>query len=145
MFRIKEYALPPFSLIDRESIKASINAWEMPVWKTQPWCSHLLRLSIRNPIILPKTPHLLEGPNNSSFDLLKKRNFQLWAWTVSRKSYLQEKYQGNLPLSSQMSIAHMQYLITYWSKVEEIVCVVDDKNNLVICPWNFILHSLTQW
>ena len=58
----KGYEFPPFSLIGRVLHKALIDQAKLilitPAWQTQFWYPQLLKLSIRNPLVLPKVPDL---------------------------------------------------------------------------------------
>ena len=96
----KGYAFPPFSLIGRVLHKVLFDQATLilitPAWQTQSWYPQLLRLSIRNPLILPKVPDLLQGPNKEPHPLITKGSLQLLAWIVSGKGYLQKEYQRKL-------------------------------------------------
>ena len=57
------YAFPPFCLVGQCIQKVLVDRAEglmiLPVWPTQPWYSMLLQLLTREPVILPKSKHLL--------------------------------------------------------------------------------------
>ena len=95
----KGYAFPPFSLIGRVLHKVLIDQATLilttPVWQNQSWYHQLLRLSIRNPLILPKVPDLLQSQNKELHPLITNGNLQLLAWIVSGKGFLQKEYQRN--------------------------------------------------
>ena len=57
------YVFPPFSLIGRiiqkKSIEASTGILIVPNWPTQPWYSHLMKILIDTPLVLPSRKNLL--------------------------------------------------------------------------------------
>ena len=70
------YVFPPFALIHKvlkkvgeEKVPSLIIV--IPTWQTQKWYPDLLRLSVRNPIILPLKEDLLKGPQNQQHPLIK--------------------------------------------------------------------------
>ena len=127
----KGYAFPPFSLIGRVLHKVLIDQATLslitPAWQTQSWYPQLLRLSIRDPLILPKVPELLQGPNTELHHLITKGDLQLLAWIASGKGYLQKEYQRNLPLLSQMPDDQAHSLITNRPGVSGIAGVLGNK------------------
>ena len=62
----------------------------------------LLQLAVRIPLLLPKSPDLLLGPNKKKQPLIEQGNLQLLAWTISVKDYMKEEFQKSLPLLSQV-------------------------------------------
>ena len=72
------YALPPFALIHKalkklEEEKVSSLIIVTPTWQTRTYYSELLRLSVRNPIILLLGDDLLQGPQNQHYPLIQNR------------------------------------------------------------------------
>lgn len=65
-------------------------------WQTQSWYSELLRLSVKNPIILPLREDLLKGPQNKQHALIQNWTFQLAAWLVSGSVWQRREYQKGL-------------------------------------------------
>lgn len=61
------YAFPPFALIARclQKLRAEVaRGWLIvPLWPSQPWMSVLLRLLIREPLLLPRRRYLLRHPS----------------------------------------------------------------------------------
>ena len=88
----KGYVFSPFSLIGRVLHKVLIDQTALILitlaWQTQSWYPQFLRLSIQNPLILPKAPDLLQDPNKELHPLITKGNLQLLAWIVSGKGCL---------------------------------------------------------
>ena len=63
------YAFPSFALIQKvlkkvEEEKVTSLIIVTPAWQTQTWYPELIRLSVRNPIILSLKEDLLKGPQN---------------------------------------------------------------------------------
>ena len=52
-------------------------------WQTQSWYPDILRLSVRNRIILPLKDYLLNGPQNQHHPLVQNQAMQLAVWFVS--------------------------------------------------------------
>ena len=88
----KGYVFSPFSLIGRVLHEVLIDQTALILitlaWQTQSWYPHFLRLSIQNPLILPKAPDLLQDPSKELHPLITKGNLQLLAWIVSGKGCL---------------------------------------------------------
>ena len=80
-----------------------------PTWHTQPWYPELLRMSMGNPILLPKTPLLLKNPVGETHPLVKNDTLQLAAWIISGKNCVTQAYQKQLPnLSQNVADPHLQ-------------------------------------
>ena len=69
-------------------------------------------MAVKKPLLLLKMSNLLIGPYWENHVLVEKESLQLLAWTVNGKSYLQEDYQKNLSLLSQMPEKRVQAPIT---------------------------------
>ena len=65
-------------------------------WQTQNWYPDLLRLSVRNRIILPLTDYLLKAPQNQHHPLVQNRTMQLAVWFVSGSVWQRKEYQKGL-------------------------------------------------
>ena len=72
------YAFPPIVLIHKvlkkvkeEKVPSLIIV--TPTWQTQSWYPELLRLSVRNPIILPLKEDLLKGHENQQHPLIQNQ------------------------------------------------------------------------
>ena len=92
------YALPPFALIHKvlkkvEEDKVSSLIIVTPIWQTQSWYPELLRLSVRNSIILSLKEYLLKGPQNQKHPLIQNRTMQLAVWVVSANVWQRKEYQ----------------------------------------------------
>ena len=95
------YAFPPFALIykvlkkvEEEKVPSLIIV--IPTWQTQKWYPELLRLSVRNPIILPLKGDLLKDPQNQQYPLIQNRTMQLAVWVISGSIWLRKEYQKGL-------------------------------------------------
>ena len=82
------YAFPLFALIHKVLKKAQEEKVPSliivtPSLQTQIWYPELLRLSVRNLIILPLKEDLLKGPQNQQHPLIQNRTMQLAVWLVS--------------------------------------------------------------
>lgn len=91
----------PFSLIPKvlkkvQSDKATLLLITL-AWQTQAWYPKALQLSVRNPLLLPKSKDLLMNHFNEIHPLVKNLTLQLVAWTVSGNNLLQREFQKNLP------------------------------------------------
>ena len=73
-------------------------------WQTQSWYPELLRLSVRNPIILPLKEDLLKGPQNQQHPLIQNRTIQLAVCVVSGSVWQRKEYQKEL----QTSLSHQE-------------------------------------
>ena len=92
------YAFSPFALIHKElkkveEEKVSSLIIVTPTWQTQSWYPELLRLSVRNPIILLLKDDLLKGPQNQHHPLIQNRTIQLAVWVVSESVWQRKEYQ----------------------------------------------------
>ena len=95
------YAFPPFALIHKvlkkvkeEKVPSLIIV--TPTWETQSWYPELLRLSVRNPIILPLKRDLIKGPQKQQHPLIQNRTMQLAVWLVSGSVWQRNEYQKGL-------------------------------------------------
>ena len=82
------YAFPAFGLIHKVLKKVEEEKFPsliivIPTWQTWSWYPELLRLSVRNLIILPLKDDLLKGPQNQHHPLIQNRTMQLSVWVVS--------------------------------------------------------------
>ena len=68
----------------------------IPTWQTQKWYPELLRLSVRNPSILPLKGDLLKDPQNQQYPLIQNRTMQLAVWVISGSIWLRKEYQKEL-------------------------------------------------
>ena len=94
------FAFPPFRLIGRvinkvlqENVEALILV--TPTWQTQPWYTHLLRMSIQHLLVLPALPNLLLNPLGGKHPLVKTRSLRLIAWKNYRKTLQMEGISSN--------------------------------------------------
>ena len=98
------YAFPPLALINKvlkkgEEEKVPSLILVTLTWQTQSWYPELLRLSVRNPIILPLKEDLLKGPQNQQHPLIQNRTIQLAAWVVSGSVWQRKEYQKEFQTS----------------------------------------------
>ena len=95
------YAFLPFALIHKvlkkvEEEKVSSLIIVTPTWQTRSWYPELLRLSVRNAIILPLKEDLLKCSQNQQHPLIQNRTMQLAVWVVSGKVWQKKEYQEGL-------------------------------------------------
>ena len=68
------YAFPPFSLIARvlKKVQKDLSCMMIitPLWQTQMWYPTILRMSVRNPILLPNVKNLLKSPLGNNHPLI---------------------------------------------------------------------------
>ena len=69
---------------------------------SQSWYPVLFKMIIKSPGLLPDDPKFLLSPEGESHPLIQNLSLTLAAWLVSRKIYLQKKYQKELSTLSQM-------------------------------------------
>ena len=92
------YVFPPFALIHKvlkkvEGEKLPSLIIVTPTWQIQSWYSELLRLSVRNPIILLVKEDLPTGPQNWQHPLTQNRTMELAVRLVSRSIWQRKEYQ----------------------------------------------------
>ena len=83
-----------------------------PAWPGQPWFPGLLKMSVKNPLLLPALKDLLKDPAGKLNPLVIQNSLRLVAWTISGRTYLQKEYQKGLPTLSQAIGEHLQLRIT---------------------------------
>ena len=110
------YAFPPFALIGRVLQKVNQNQCLMfiitPAWPGQPWFPGFLKMSVKNPLLLPALKDLLKDPAGKLNPPFIQNSLRLVAWTISGRTYLQKEYQKGLPTLSQTTGKHLQLSIT---------------------------------
>ena len=91
------YAFPPFSLVSRCLQKVEMDKAEgtiiVPCWPTQPWFPKLMKLLIRDPILLPK--QVLSLPYSNDRHPLHK-SLRMLACRLSGICIKNEAYRENL-------------------------------------------------
>ena len=101
--RSKFYAFPPFCLIDKVLTKIcydkAIGILIVPLWHTQTWFPRLLKLLVREPVILPNKPDLLTLPSSDRLHPLRDR-LRLTACVLSGRHCDCKAFQDSLPKSS---------------------------------------------
>ena len=97
------YAFPPFSLVNKMLGKIAVDQAEglivVPLWTSQPWFPRLLRLLIRDPIVLPL--NILSLSYKEATHPLHKK-LRLIACLVSGSRSKTEAYLMKLPNSSSL-------------------------------------------
>ena len=71
-------------------------------WQSQSWYPILLKMTIKNPILVPSHPKFLLSPEGKTHPFIQNSSLRLVAWLVSGKVYLQKEYQKGLLTLSQM-------------------------------------------
>ena len=134
----KRICFPPFSPTRRVLQKVLIDQAMLILltseWKTRSWYPQLLKLSIQSPLILPKIPNLLQGPNKKHHLLITKENLRFLACIFSGQDYFQNEYQRSLQLSSQMPDNQVESLNTNFPGINGIANVLGEK----LIPLNFL-------
>ena len=101
------YAFLPFSMIGRVLRKVKKDQINMIIvitaWQSQSWYPILLKMTIKNPCLLPKHPKVLLSPEEKIHTLIRNSySLSLVAWPISGKVYLQKGCHKGLLTSSQM-------------------------------------------
>ena len=93
------YIFPPFVLIGSIFQKVNQNQCLMLIrtrtWSVKTWLLGLLKMSLRNPLLLAALTNLLNNPAEK-LNIFVMQN-SLVVWTSSSKTYLQKEYQKGLP------------------------------------------------
>ena len=96
------YAFPPFSLISRVLAKVAAEGAEMvliaPLWPTQAWFGSLLRMTVRNPLLLPRNSLTLPTDPEKTHTL--ERSLKLTAFRISGVAWKARDFRQKLPTSS---------------------------------------------
>ena len=78
---------PPFALIRRVLHKVNQDQYLMfiitPAWPGQPWFPGLLKMSVKNPLLLPALKDLLKDLAGKLNLLVMQNSLRLMAWTIS--------------------------------------------------------------
>ena len=93
-------SFPSFALIEKVLRKVQHDQGLMIkikiVRQTQIWLSGLLKMSVRNPLVLPENQDLLMDLARSHHPLSQQNSLKLVTWTISGKVYRQREYQKGL-------------------------------------------------
>ena len=84
----------------------------VPAWPGQPWFPWFLKMSVKNPQLLPALKDLLKYPAGKLSPLVMQNSLRLVAWIISGRTYLQKEYQKGFPTLSQIIGGHLQSSIT---------------------------------
>ena len=115
--RDRSYLFPPFCLIGRTLTKIQLEEVDYacliaPAWSAQVWYPQVLRMLVKNPVLLPREQDLLLAPDLSSHPLILENQLFLTAWPVSGKISLHRdllnelrSYSSNLGESIPMQHA----------------------------------------
>ena len=79
-----------------------------PAWPGQPWFPGFLKMSVKNPLLLPALKELLKDPAGKVNPLVIQNSLVLVAWTISDRTYLQKEYRKGLLTLSQTMGEHLQ-------------------------------------
>ena len=107
----------------------------------------LLQLTVRIPLLLPKTQSLLLSPNREKHLLIEQGNLQFLARIVSRKDYMKKEFRKTLLLLSQMLEDQVQMFITNRTGVNGIAghsWCSQKQGDPIKCSVNKILQFLTE-
>ena len=71
----------------------------IPAWQTQSWYPFLLKMTIKNPVILPNHPKVLFSPEGEIHPLIQNSSLRLVALFIFRQSLsLKEISQRSIDL-----------------------------------------------
>ena len=71
-------------------------------WQSQSWYLILLKMTIKNPILLPNYRKLLLSPAGKIHPLIQNSSLRLVAWLVSSKVFRQKGCEKGLSTLSQV-------------------------------------------
>ena len=83
-----------------------------PAWPGQPWFLGLLKMSVKNSLLLPALKDLLKDPAGKLNPLVMQNSMRLVAGTISSRTYMQKEYKKGLLTLSQTIGEHLQSSIT---------------------------------
>ena len=83
-----------------------------PPWPNQPWFPGLLKIYVKNPLLLPALKDLLKDPAGKLNPLVMQNSQRLVAWSISDRIYLQKEYHKGLPTLLKTMGEHRQPSIT---------------------------------
>ena len=89
-----------------------------PTQQTQSWYPELLRLSVRDQIILPLQDDLLKGPQNQHHPFIQNRTMQLAVWVDSRSVWQRKELFNNRPLQPKYNFIRDVQLVLFYLKKE---------------------------
>ena len=72
-----------------------------PAWPGQTWFPRLLKMSVKNPLLLPACKDLLKDLAGKLNPFVMQNSLRLLAWTISGRTYLQNKFQKGFQTLSQ--------------------------------------------
>ena len=95
------YAFPPFSLIHRVKRKVELEKVPSliliaPTWQSQTWYPELIRLSMKNPLLLPQHSNLLRNSQGETHPLRQNQTMRLAAWIITGNIWLRKEFQKGL-------------------------------------------------
>ena len=118
----RPYLFPPFCLIGRALTKIQLEEVDYaclvaPAWPAQVWYPQVLRMLVKNPVLLPREQDLLLAPDLSPHPLILENRLFLTAWPVSGKISLHRDFLRvtELLLQSWRTNTHAAYN-SAWSK-----------------------------
>ena len=131
------YAFPLFCLVGQCLRKVQADRARLtivtPLWTSQSWFP-TLGMSVTNPLLLPTSKNLLEGPKGEAHPLLLNKTLQLMAWRVSWDGREQDNFQKQCPLLSLELEQNQLEKVTARAGRSSAVGVVND--------WSILPHVL---
>lgn len=98
-----------------------------PLWQAQPWYSQVLEMCIKNPLLLPIFPKLLQDPQGNLHELILEKFLQLVTCRIPGKIWKCKEYQKSLQsLSSNYESAWEEWCL--WcgeQKVDNVRCCIN--------------------
>ena len=87
---------PPFTLIGRVLQKVSKDQGLIliitPGWPGQSWFPGLLKMSVKNSLLIPALKDLLKDPAGKLNPLVMQNLLRLMTWAILGRTYLQKEY-----------------------------------------------------
>jgi len=126
------YAFPPFSMINRV-LKKVVQDQVLtliliaPTWQSQVWYPQLIRLSRRNPILLPPEMDLLKGVPKRNHPLLENKTLTLAAWIVSGRVCSHREYQSGLQILSLHQEDRVRMQITRRPGISDLAGLIENR------------------
>ena len=99
---LRAYAFPPIPLIDKILQKIQEEDCEIllvaPFWPKRQWFQTLLRISVQNPIHLPRSQDILRMPGSPKARFHATDSLNLTAWSLSSNAFRRKDYLKSLPI-----------------------------------------------
>ena len=126
------YAFPTFSMISRVLLKIKQKCVPLmiliaSVWSTQTWYPELLKLCVREAVLLPQGQEILISPKNIVHPLMVENSLTLAAWLVLGKPFCVKEFQKTLLTLSQIPDEKARSLIMSQPGENGLADVLNEK------------------